>query len=678
MRKLASVVLFVWVVLFGLPCVPPSGLAATAARPLPEDVAALSAASDLHISPDGSQLVYALSTHRLDPQAKPSASDHGAGWIDDRQLFVIPVRGGERVQLTRGAERASAPRWSPDGREIAFLRKQDGKTRLHRIPVDGGEAVVVPTGELEPTSILWSPDGRQIAFTAAVPETQEQQDAKWRTGDVEAFGEGWRPSALWVVTRTGGEPRRVTRGDEHVAQAAWSPDGTRFLIATSRSADPYEVTSRLTPKIVAARNGAVLRVLEREPRGLDDCRWSPDGRLVAYLTGENTLSLLNVLRVREADGPGVWNAASTLDPTLAGYVWASDSRSLVAHVAERTGSHLYRLPAHGGAHEDLGFADRVIDAGLDASRDGGTLAFLSSTDREPWDPTVLEPGHGNARVVVRLNPQVADWDLGRTEIVRWRNPEGVELEGLLLVTPHARPGAPPPLLVYPHGGPDDVSQAGFSGRAHFFAARGYSVFRPNYRGGTGYGHAFYAANRGRLGEIEWMDIESGVDHLIAAGKADPKRLLFGGWSWGGYLTDWAIGHSDRYRAAVSGAGVADVVNQYVLSDINHGVAAEWEYRGNPWRQTANFDHADPIRCLANARTPTLILHGEADDRVPFGQSVTLYRALHDVGCPVKFYAYPREPHGFVEPAHVAHVLRVWADWYDAHLSPAGRAGAKGR
>jgi len=247
--------------------------------------------------------------------------------------------------------------------------------------------------------------------------------------------------------------------------------------------------------------------------------------------------------------------------------------------------------------------------------------------------------------------------------VTWTNPEGVVLDGILYNTALVNPGESAPMMVMPHGGPDGVSMETFNTWAHFFAARGYSVFRPNYRGGIGYGFAFYAANRGRLGEIEWIDIESGVDHLIASGKVDSNHLVYGGWSWGGYLTAWTIGHTDRYKAAVVGAGVADVRNQYVVSDINHGVAALWEFKGNPWEQPENFERANPVQFLAEATTPTLVIHGCEDERVGFVQGMTLYRALHDVNCEVMFLMYPREPHGFEEPAHIAGMLDAWADWY---------------
>jgi dipeptidyl aminopeptidase/acylaminoacyl peptidase len=250
-------------------------------------------------------------------------------------------------------------------------------------------------------------------------------------------------------------------------------------------------------------------------------------------------------------------------------------------------------------------------------------------------------------------------------VISWKTPDGATIEGILTLPPDLPKGAKPPLWVFPHGGPDDVSQLSWSRWTPAIVARGYAVLQPNYRGSTGYGLPFYSANRGRLGEIEFMDIESGVDALVAAGRVDPDRLYYGSWSWGGYLTAWTIGHTPRYRAAVAGAAVVDTVGQYALSDINHGVAGEWEFKGNPWQQDGHA-RANPVSRLRDARTPTLILHGQADDRVPFSQGQILHRALSDVGCEVEFLAYPREPHGFQEPAHWVHMLSAWAAWFDAH------------
>lgn len=633
-------------------------------RPIPNDVTALASASAPQISPDGKSVVYVLTTRTLDREAKPSDDAKTGGWTVERQLWIAAA-GVRPRQLTFTKERPAAPQWSPDGKSIAFLRTREGKQQIVVLPLDGGEAHSVKSGNFEPQDFRWSPDGKSFAFTATLPLTDEEKKARWESGCAKAFGEEWRTSHLFVVLAEGGEPRRVTTWSEHVQAFRWSPDGTRFLVNAAESSDPYFAYSLMTPKIISATDGSVVKVLEPEPTVLGEIAWSPDGRYVAYAEGNKTLSLLNHLTVHcvaaDCRDAKPVNAAQKLDPTIAGLVWSADSKSIVAHVNEKTTSVFYRLAVDGSTAKPIPFAERIVNSDLSRDRAGRFIAFHASTPTEPANPTILDLQTGAVQQVARLNPQVDSWKLSPSEVVRWKSPEGMELEGVLTVPAGA--SGPTPLVVLPHGGPDAVTSNGFSSWVQLFAANGYSVLRPNYRGGTGYGFDIYAANRGRLGEIELMDIESGVDSLIAAKRVDPNRLYYGGWSWGGYLTAWAIGHTNRYKAAVAGAAVVDAGMQYALSDINHGVAAEWEYKGNPWLQPENFARANPLHSLAKVKTPTLIIHGEADDRVPLSNGIILYRALKDIGTPVRFLTYPDEPHGFTNPAHTAHMLGEWLAWY---------------
>ncbi len=640
-------------------------------RPTLDELVSLRSAGEPQISPDGTSIAWVLTTRKLDAAAKPADDDHSGGWKTERQLYVASASGGTPRQLTYAKESPSSPQWSPDGSAIAFLRS--GK--IHVLRMEGGEARAIETGTFEPQAFAFSPDGKAIAFTAAVARTAEEKDAKWRSGGANVFEGEWRNADLFVVEArveaSVGEPRRVTNGKEHVTGFAWSPDGTRFVVLAAESADPYFAFSLQVPKVIAAADGALVRQLDSQPRALGSIGWSPDGKRVAWEKADQTLSLINVLAVHDLESGETWNAAAKLDPTLAGFVWSPDSRSIVIHVYEKTASRFYRVSADGSSATPLPlpppFEGRVVRSALAHDRARQTLAFSSATPVSPGEVTTLDVASGATRVVTDLNPEVSGWTLGNAEVVRWKSPEGAELEGVLTVTPTAKPGVPPPLMVMPHGGPDSVTSNDFAAWVHYFAANGFSVFRPNYRGGLAYGRQLYAANRGRLGEIELMDIESGVDALIRAGKADPKRLVYGGWSWGGYLTTWTIGHTNRYRAAVVGAGITDSVLQYATSDINHGVAAEWEFRGNPWLQPERFARANPLHSLVKVRTPTLIIHGERDDRVPLANATLLYRALKDVGTPVRLLTYPDEPHGFTNPAHTVHMLGEWLAWYRKYV-----------
>jgi dipeptidyl aminopeptidase/acylaminoacyl peptidase len=407
--------------------------------------------------------------------------------------------------------------------------------------------------------------------------------------------------------------------------------------------------------------------LEPDPINAHAIRWSPDGHYVSVLHAADGLSNLNTIRVYDLSADTTFDLLSERDWTVMSYEWLPGDTSMIVHVIDRTVSGLYQVSLDGVIDRKYNLQRRVLEWGdLSVDGAGAILACVVSTGTRAAAVATIDLNSGDYRGLVEINPEAAEWLPLSTEVVTWTNPEGVALEGVLYAARSADSNHPLPLMVYPHGGPDGVSMDYYSKWAHFFVANGYSVFRPNYRGGIGYGFDFYAANRGRLGEIEWMDIESGVDQLIADGKADPDHLVYGGWSWGGYLTAWTIGHTDRYKAAVVGAGVSDVRNQYVTSDINHGIVGDWEYLGNPWQQAENFERANPVRYLTDVTTPTLIIHGTDDERVHFVQGLTLYRALYDVGCEVSFLTYPREPHGFKEPAHTAHMLDAWAAWYSRH------------
>lgn len=630
--------------------------------PTATDVATLDHPADVQISGDGSMILYTLQTAWYDSSVVAHVDSNAGHWVQDQQLYTVPVSGGTPKQLTFGSD-VSGPHWSPDGRHIAFLRRHNNKIRLHILPMGGGEARIVDTGKLEPIQLRWSPSGRQIAFTATVPFSQAEQNTQWESGHVIDYDHQWQAEQLHTVYINGDSFAAITDRSRHVIQFEWSPNGRQFAVVTSASSDPYLAYTHTIPSIISATGDSVIRALEAVPRVIGTILWSPDGNYIAYETTDNSPSLFRILRVQRADSVHTFNAAAALDPTLSGFVWNPDSRSLIAHVYERSQSRLYRMPLDTVDAVDLLFRGRVINGKISFDASGERLAFLSSTFREPSSPTVFSISASEWSLPTVLNPQVSDWNHGSQEVISWINPEGQPIEGLLYVTPHAPADKPPPLMVFPHGGPDWLSTEGFSSWVTYFANQGYSVFRPNYRGGLGYGFDFYAANRDRLGEIEELDIASGVYHLIALKKADPDYLVIGGWSWGGYLTTWLIAHTDRYKAAVVGAGVSEVVNQYVTSDINHGVVAQWEFKGNPWMQPENFDRANPLRMLQDVSTPTLIFHGEDDERVGFDQGLALYRALRDVGCEVRFFAYPDEPHGFKKPAHIIHMLNNWAGWY---------------
>lgn len=633
--------------------------AAPESKPTSADLVLLRTATGLALSPDGARVAFVRGTASFDSTAQPD-DDTKAGWSRQRQLCVAEIATRAVTQLTEGDAGVASPCWTPDGRALAFVRKG----ALWVLPLAGGEAKKLATGALEPESPAYSRDGRWLAFLAEPPLPAAEKRARWARGGAIRWEREFAATTLWVMPASGGEPRAVS-GERHVLAFCWAPDGRRLAAVTSENSDPYLASNVTTVSVFDAAGAAPPRTMARPASTHEALAWSPDGRWLAMTSLNDGLSNTNALLVWDVAAGTVRDLAPNPDRTFGALAWAPDSRSVVAMVRARTATAFERFPL-AGPPAPLPFAGRVMSGGFVADAAARRLAFVSSTDRDPEDVTVFEPATGRTTVVTGLNPEVAAWPLGTTRVVAWKNAEGQAIEGVLTLAPGAKPAAPAPLIVMPHGGPDDVTTTRFSGLVQYFCSRGYSVLRPNYRGSLGYGFGFYAANRNRFGEIEQADVESGVDQLVRDGLADPQRLYFGGWSWGGYIATWTATHVHRYRAIVAGAAISDVTHSYSLSDINHGVAAQWEFRGDPWNQPEHFDRVNPIRYVTQVKTPLLLLHGQADARVPFAESVQLYRALRDLGREVEFWAYPREDHGFTEGAHRTDYVKRWVDWYDEH------------
>lgn len=599
------------------------------------------------VSPDGQTLLFASGGQRFDPDAgpdDPGEDDAENGWTGSSQLYTLSVDGGTPRQLTTGDEAPFDAFWSPDGRSVLFQR--DEATWL--LPIDGGEARKL---ELDPEAhhVRFSPDGKALRYLAAAEPDEDEANARFQRGEAHRF-EVADHDRLYTVDLTGGVPVALTDGTDHVVAFSESSTGV-FALTVASENNAYETA--IHPKLKLLDDGETTAL---EGTCIESVRWSPRGRSLAW-AGCRTGGITDGLYVW--DGKQTTNVLEHADPTLTQVRWA-DEKTLIAGVVARTESEIWRVPAGGGSHQ-VAYAGGVV-RGLELGPVGRKLYTRLAAPNHALQVTQVDLKTGRERSLWDPNPQVAEWGSVTPEVFAWESPEAA-IDGLLY-TPAG--DGPHKLLVMPHGGPDGVSMQGYDGWAQFFAARGYAVLRPNYRGGIGYGREFYAANRGRLGPIEFMDIEAGVDALIERGTVDADQLYYGGWSWGGYLTTWAIGHTDRYRAAMAGAAVTDTQAQYVGSDINHGTIGDWEFRGRPWKDWERYDSANPRRHVTSITTPTLILHGDADARVPFDQGVTLYRALSDLGVEVEFWVYPNEGHGLREPPHQVHRLETWLSWLESH------------
>jgi len=658
-----------------------------AAAPSLDQSLSLMSVRNPQVSPDGRLVVYERQETDWNENAYLT------------QLFVAEVASGRSFQLTASKKGSSAAQWSPDGRWVAFLSEREpiaakpaedeGKPDARRIWVispAGGEAWPLTAHAARIESFRWSKDGRTIAFTAPVPEAKARKDRKETYGDYEVVENDFDQNQLWTVDVAAAEretrPARaeaLTRDPRlNVGAFDWSPDSNRIvfaatpspLLAFSGEADLYLVDR--------AHPGEAKRVVALPgPEGSPT--FSPDGAEIAFETalGEKFFYYANAhiatVRLQDVERRPAQIAADVRDRT-GGFdedahllAWAPDGIYFWAF--RRTDSHLFRI-APAGAVTRLSSPDRLALSGATLARDGRTVAFVLSDERHLPEIAVSGVTPFQPRRVTEMSAQVAGWTLGSTELVRWKSSDGAEIEGVLHKPADFRPGMRYPLLVVIHGGPTGISRplmspANRTYPIQTFLGKGALVLEPNYRGSAGYGGAFRALNVRNLGVGDMADVMSGVDALVAQGLADPARLGVMGWSQGGYISAFLATHTDRFKAISVGAGISDWTTYYVNTDITP--FTRQYLHATPWEDPEIYARTSPITTVRQAKTPTLIQHGEADKRVPIPNGYELYRGLRDADVPARMIVYTGFGHGITKPKSNRAVLQHNLDWFSHYI-----------
>lgn len=646
-----------------------AGLAAAAQAPAkhavtPEEIVTLTRLAGMDISPDGSRVRYGAT------RTDYPASDKPVGHI-----YMVPAAGGAARQMTASEAGESSPAWAPDGKSFAFVSRRSGSPQIFVMPADGGEGVPLGKLKVAPQDIQWSPDGKSIAFLAVPEPTAAEKAEEERTGGVQIMEAPRGMTQLFTIGYPEGKVAQVTPGDFNVSEFTWAPDGKSFALLTAKTQLLYDTMCLASVRVVDLQ-GKTLAVLSPKEGPLQGPPvFSPDGSRVAWRYPTQGLSDMNGVAVCGADGKGFTNAAAKLDLHFAQIEWLPDGRSLLALTYEGTRGLLRKLSLDTGEAPVVYQPAGVIGA-FHLDKAGDRLCFSYTDPATPASPWTILSGGTGAVQLADLNPQVKDWLLPAVERFTVETAPGVRVESLLWTPPRPK-GAPiPPLMVMPHGGPDWMDQESFDAWGTYMAGQGYAVLNVNFRGSLGYGLAFYAANRGQEGFVDYDDIMAVLDHVVKAGKADPQRLVIGGWSYGGCMAEWAITRTGRFKAAVVGAGVANYYSNYAQSDINHGVSGEWEFLGNPYDNPENYTKGSAVYHIRSVTTPVLILHGMEDDRVPYAQGLELYRALKTTGKQVEMVSYPGEGHGFRKPAHNVDRLKRWSAFYDKALGSAREAEKK--
>lgn len=616
-----------------------------------DDVMALRAVSDAQISPDGRWVAYTVTRADLEQNAS------------DADIWVVSTTGEPPIRLTTNKKSDTSPRWSPDGKRLAFISAREEKPQLFVMSPFGGEPERLTENKGGVRALAWSPDGKSIAFVADQEPTAEEEKRVKEKDDAIVVDTNYKFSRLWVMDLASKKARLIATGEMMASDPQWSPDGTRLAFTTNPT--PRADDNVLTDIWVAPAAGGAPRKLV-ENAGPDYApRWSPDGTQIAYVTSPG----FDVRQVQLAVIPAAGGTPRMVAPQFlqqpSAPAWSPDGRTLYFGAAVRTTAQLFAVPSAGGMPRALTDVQGVI-AGGTVSRDGREIAFTLSNGQKPADVYVATIGSGTLvpRQLTDHNPQVRDLALGKTEVVTWKSSDGMEMDGVLIYPIGYVTGKRYPMVASIHGGPAGAWTQTFAASpgnpGQVLAGQGFAVFYPNPRGSSGYGESFLRANIKDWGAGDYRDIQTGIDALVARGIADSTRLAQTGWSYGGYMTAWTLTQTNRFKAVVVGAGLTDMYSMYATNDIPRTL--DGYFGAEPWNDTTEYRKRSAMTFIKNARTPTLILHGQADQRVPIGQAQELYAGLKKNGVPVQLVFYPREPHGLQEPRHQLDKMKREVEW----------------
>jgi dipeptidyl aminopeptidase/acylaminoacyl peptidase len=664
LRKLAAAALWC---LMALPA-PAFAQAGPASAWTPELMMKVRPVGPVRVSPDGRRVAYVVTDAVMTADKSEYVS----------QIYAADADGSNPVQLTFGEKSSTNPQWSPDGQWLAFTStRKENKSNLYLLRMAGGEAEALTDVKSGVTAFDWSPDGRFIAFTMADAKTEDEEKLAKGRDDWRWVDENLKRARLYVVAvqkdaNGKREPRRLTAGDYHVGRFDWSPDGRRIAFDHTRTPKvndwPTADVSAIDVATGQLTSLAATTAAETSPL------YSPDGRHVALVVSDNPprWAQSGTVNVVPAAGgaPRALAASHDGQPNLAG--WSPDGKTIYFSEARGTGTRIYALDVAADRVVDVNTTDEVL-TGVTLNRSGRLLGLTAqASDRAP--EAFVTPVDRYAPVQVsRVNADIPKLPLGRTEVVRWKSADGRDVEGLLTYPVGYQKGARVPLILNIHGGPAGVFQQTFiASRGAYpiaaFAAKGYAVLRPNPRGSSGYGTEFRRANIKDWGFGDYQDLMTGVDKVIEMGVADPNRLGVMGWSYGGYMTSWIITQTKRFKAASAGAPVTNLMSFTGTADIPSFIPDY--FGGQPWEVIDAYRKHSPMFNVRGVATPTLIQHGEADDRVPVSQGYELYNALRAQGVPARMLVMPRQPHGPNEPKMILKVMQTNIEWFDRHLGAA--------
>ena len=644
------------------------------------DVLKIRTVGEARISPDGKRIAYTVQSNIR--TGRPTSQI----WIWDRAAGTTARLGGDRDSGTNVC-------WSPDSQSLAFTGRADDESGLIVQRLDGSPALalarVLTTNHPLPSFgnvLTWSPGSSRVAIANGIPGPEgAEADGDpmvitrylFKPGAAEGltrFNDN-RRLQIQMVDLVSHDPRPLTNDTFYNHSLDWSPKGDEVLFVSNREADPDRVFNYDVFAVNIAR-ASVRRITET--KGVESHPvWSPDGSAIAMLattrpltSSETTMEDAHVW-VMKADGKERRELGAAIDNRQGPPQWSADGAWVYFTVQERGDVRLYRLPAAGGAPEAIApLPGEHGSVGSWSVAKDGTVAFAMSTPGSPAELYVREAGAAPRRLTDLNRDLLAGRVVAPVETLAFKGPDGLDVEAFLTLPASRSPGAAHPLIVAVHGGPHGQQGPAFNLKAQVYASKGWATLMVNYRGSTGYGQAFADAISKDQNGKEAQDVLAGVDAALARYPwIDAGRIGIEGGSYGGQLTNWIVTRTDRFKAAIPTAGIANLVSFNYTAFYHDYLAVEFGAYPHESDTMDTLWQRSPLRYVAKVKTPVLILHGENDSDVPVSEAEQWYVALKDVGVQTVMVRYPREGHGLREPRHIIDALDRSVAWYERHFDP---------
>ena len=663
---------------------------AQAKRPITfDDLISIKRVGDAQISPDGRRVAYVVS--QIDKDANRSK----------RSIWSVSVSGGDPQELIASPKNDDSPRWSRDGKYIAFLSSRDGAPQIFVAGADGSNPRKVTNMPEGIGDFIWSPDGRSFAYTsdvypdcadlkcvAAKAESAEKSKVKAVTTDSllfrhwDSFKHGKR-SHLFIISVEGGDPLDLTPGNFDVPPFSlgdppaydFSPDSQEIVFA--RNTDKVEAISTNNDLFtVPARGGEAKRLTGNNPGSDTTPRYSPDGRWIAYRSQARGGFEADRFRLMLYDRKSGTTKELTngFDRWVGEILWAPDSMNIFL-VAEDRGREMIGTASINGGVKPL--ITNTTSSGITISGDGKTISFTRSSMARPSEVNKANADGSGVIQLTRTNDDLfSRLEVNPAEEFEYSGALKAKIHGFIVKPPQFDKAKKYPMVLLIHGGPQGawLDSWGYRWNPQIWAGHGYVTVLINPHGSTGYGQAFTEQISGDWAGAVYEDLMKGVDYLLKEGYIDPNRIGAAGGSYGGYMVNWILGHTDRFKALVSHAGVYNLTSMYGATEELW--FPEWEFKGNPWDSPALYEKWSPHLYAKKFKTPTLVIHGELDYRVPIGEGLQLFTTLQRRGVPSKLLYYPDEGHWILKPQNSELWYKTVLDWFDQWLKPGGATASR--